>query len=85
MRQFASSIFRIPCSAALLALGVFLSGCSWLDSLKQSQDDPAFPDWSQRMSGSVRDPQEKNAKQNPKPNSLFFDERSQEIEKSLER
>ncbi len=37
------------------------------------------------MSGSVRDPQEKNAKQNPKPNSLFFDERSQEIEKSLDR
>ena len=80
----SSPLLRIRC-CLLLILGVFLSGCSWLDSLKQTEANPTFPDWSQRMSGSAREPQEKNAKQDPKSSSLFFDERSQEIEKSLDR
>lgn len=81
----SSPIRHVRCCLLLLVLGALLSGCSWLDSLKQEEPNPKFPAWSQRMSGSVSEPQEKNAKQDPKSNSLFFDERSQEIEKSLDR
>ncbi|MBC7854115.1 MAG: hypothetical protein IAF94_11820 [Pirellulaceae bacterium] len=81
-----SSLFRrLQCFCSLLAFGASLSGCSWLDSLKQEEPNPTFPGWSQRMSGSAREPQEKTAKQDPKSRSLFFDDRSQEIEKSLNR
>jgi hypothetical protein len=85
VHQTSSLFSSARCCAAILVLGVLLSGCSWLDSLKQTDAEPTFPAWSQRMSGSVREPVEKNAKQDPKSSSLFFDQRSQEIEKSLNR
>jgi hypothetical protein len=63
-----------------LALGFCLSGCSWLKSLKTTEEDPAFPGWSNKMSSGVRaQGKEKEAK----PSGLLFDKRSQEIEKNL--
>jgi hypothetical protein len=66
--------------AFAVALGFCLSGCSWLKSLKTTEEDPAFPGWSNKMSSGVRTQgKEKEAK----PSGLLFDKRSQEIEKNL--
>jgi hypothetical protein len=63
----------------LFALGVELSGCSWLNSLKQTEEGATFPKWSQDMSGTIGTTQKKE----PKSKSLFFDERSRAVEKSI--
>ncbi len=64
----------------LLALAVGLSGCSWLSSLKQTEEGPTFPKWSQNMSSSIGS---SSAKSDAKSKSLFFDERSRAVEKSM--
>jgi uncharacterized protein YceK len=64
----------------LLALGVGLSGCSWLNSLKQTEEGATFPKWSQDLSGSIGSATQKKE---AKSKSLFFDERSRAVEKSI--
>jgi hypothetical protein len=64
----------------LLALAVGVSGCSWLNSLKQTEEGATFPKWSQDMSGTIGSATEKKE---AKSKSLFFDERSRAVEKSI--
>ena len=70
----------------LLAAGVGLSGCSWLNSLKQTEEGTPFPKWSESMSSSIGSSAEKSKskeKSDTKSKSLFFDERSRAVEKSI--
>ena len=68
----------------LLALAAGFSGCSWLNSLKNTDEGPTFPKWSQSMSGNIGSATEKKTeKKEAKSKSLFFDERSRAVEKSI--
>ena len=77
MNRFIAQSHRL---AVVLIVGICLSGCSWLKSLKTKEEDAAFPGWSDKLSSGVRaQGKEKVAK----PSGLLFDKRSHEIEKNL--
>ena len=71
---------RLRLLPLLFALGTGLSGCSWLSSLKQTEEGATFPKWSEGMSKSIGSATEKKS---TKSKSLFFDERSRAVEKSI--
>ena len=73
-------LHRLRLLPLLLALGIGFSGCSWLNSLKQTEEGPTFSRWSQGMSNSIGSATEKK---DAKSKSLFFDERSRAVEKSI--
>ena len=78
--RIPNSLRRFQLVLLLLALIAGLSGCSWLNSLKKTEEGPTFPKWSQSMSGSIGSTTEKKE---AKSKSLFFDERSRAVEKSI--
>jgi len=85
MRDYAFAS-RAPLLATALILTSTLSGCAWLDSLRGVEEEPKFPQWSQSLSGGMRaEPkkEETSETKSPKSNSLFFNERSREVEKSI--
>ena len=76
---------RLRMTVLLTALGssTFLGGCAWLTALQETDSEPDFPKWTKAMSGNVRPAEEKKTAAAPKSKSLFFNERSREVEKSI--
>jgi hypothetical protein len=80
MRKLSRSPSAILAAAVLSSM--CLGGCAWLSALQETEPEPDFPAWSQGMSGS-RPTKSKAAPTEPKSKSLFFNERSREVEKSI--
>ena len=73
-------------SLTLIAVGLSFSGCSWLHSLKQTEDGPALSKWRENMRSSIGSTAEKGEakeKSDSPSKSLFFDKRSHAVEKSM--
>ncbi len=84
MRSFSSH--RQLLFLLLLAVGFSFAGCSWLHSLKPTDESRTFPKWSEEMTSSSGTSAKSVAREDGETNkhkSLFFDERSRAVEKSM--
>lgn len=65
-------------------LSTCLGGCAWLSALQETEPEPEFSAWSKGLTGArPADGKATSATVKPKSKSLFFNERSREVEKSI--
>jgi len=85
MRAYVCTSRAVVLTTALMLIST-LGGCAWLDALQEVEEEPKFPQWSQNLGGGMGaqpKKEESGETKAPKSKSLFFNERSREVEKSI--